>query len=72
MLCRWCHEAHPSSVCPHRVSIEEALDILGGLIAFEASVKHRDGQKQYWLDGRLTTQHRVITRATKWKIGKRT
>lgn len=61
MTCHWCNGDHPSASCPHKLTIQEALDELGPIRAIRAgqrfqpdpqNTNKRKGQI-YWCDGKL-------------------
>ena len=69
MTCCWCNGDHPATGCPERVTIQEALNILGPIRSIRASNRFQDDPRRglYWLDGRLVDCMPVKKEAIKRK-----
>ena len=53
MTCCWCNGDHPSTGCPEKITIQEALNILGPIRAIRARQLDPDDEQMYWLDGKI-------------------
>ena len=63
--CMWCDGKHPSATCEHKMTVREAAKIIGTFRCWPAAKQHRDGNKDWWLDGVVTTAGKVLYEAAK-------